>query len=179
MKHTYKTLRCQLFFPLYMLPTELGFEMYSAALKGASKKKQHFHDFKVEHSVLYDLRGKSPRVTCFLFACFVNLSRTVVNNTEEVGQLQTIDISKPGTTKWTLRDLEPLSKYKFHLRSCTTVGCGPIISEESTTTLEASESRSDDAVATALNALLWVGVTLRGNNHIRVMAQNWFSVIRP
>ncbi|XP_019735095.1 neural cell adhesion molecule L1-like protein isoform X2 [Hippocampus comes] len=66
------------------------------------------------------------------------LEYQLINNTEEVGQLQTIDINKPGTTKWTLRDLEPLSKYKFHLRSCTTVGCGPVISEESTTTLEAS-----------------------------------------
>ncbi|XP_061641347.1 neural cell adhesion molecule L1-like protein isoform X1 [Phyllopteryx taeniolatus] len=66
------------------------------------------------------------------------LEYQLINNTEDVGQLQTIDISKPDTTKWTLRDLEPLSKYKFHLRSCTTVGCGPIISEESTTTLEAS-----------------------------------------
>ncbi|XP_077386047.1 neural cell adhesion molecule L1-like protein isoform X4 [Festucalex cinctus] len=65
------------------------------------------------------------------------LEYQLINNTEEVGQLQTIDISKPDTTKWTLRDLEPLSKYKFHLRSCTTVGCGPITSEESTTTLEA------------------------------------------
>ncbi|XP_077429902.1 neural cell adhesion molecule L1-like protein isoform X4 [Vanacampus margaritifer] len=66
------------------------------------------------------------------------LEYQLINNTEEVGQLQTIDISKPDTNKWTLRDLEPLSKYKFHLRSCTTVGCGPITSEESTTTLEAS-----------------------------------------
>ncbi|XP_049589373.1 neural cell adhesion molecule L1-like protein isoform X3 [Syngnathus scovelli] len=66
------------------------------------------------------------------------LAYQLINNTEEVGQLQSIDISKPDTTKWTLRDLEPLSKYKFHLRSCTRVGCGPNISEESTTTLEAS-----------------------------------------
>uniref|UniRef100_A0A3Q2YWI3 Neural cell adhesion molecule L1 n=1 Tax=Hippocampus comes TaxID=109280 RepID=A0A3Q2YWI3_HIPCM len=72
------------------------------------------------------------------------LEYQLINNTEEVGQLQTIDINKPGTTKWTLRDLEPLSKYKFHLRSCTTVGCGPVISEESTTTLEASESEGSD-----------------------------------
>lgn len=62
-----------------------------------------------------------------------------VNDTEEVGPLQTVDISNPDTTKWILRDLEPLSKYKFYLRSCTTVGCGPVVSEESTTTLEASK----------------------------------------
>uniref|UniRef100_A0A4W6FWP2 protein-tyrosine-phosphatase n=1 Tax=Lates calcarifer TaxID=8187 RepID=A0A4W6FWP2_LATCA len=45
----------------------------------------------------------------------------------------------PDTTKWILRDLEPVSKYKFYLRSCTTVGCGPVVSEECTTTLETSD----------------------------------------
>uniref|UniRef100_A0A8D0D4A7 Neural cell adhesion molecule L1 n=1 Tax=Sander lucioperca TaxID=283035 RepID=A0A8D0D4A7_SANLU len=40
---------------------------------------------------------------------------------------------------WNLRDLEPVSKYKFYLRSCTTVGCGPVVSEECTTTLETSD----------------------------------------
>ncbi|XP_035799870.2 neural cell adhesion molecule L1-like protein isoform X9 [Amphiprion ocellaris] len=64
------------------------------------------------------------------------LEYQLINDTEEVGPLQTIDISNPDTTKWILRDLEPVSKYKFYLRSCTTVGCGPVVSEECTTTLE-------------------------------------------
>ncbi|XP_041639823.1 neural cell adhesion molecule L1-like protein isoform X3 [Cheilinus undulatus] len=64
------------------------------------------------------------------------LEYQLINDTEEVGPLQTVDISKPDTTKWILRDLESVSKYKFYLRSCTTVGCGPVISEECTTTLE-------------------------------------------
>uniref|UniRef100_A0A8D3B1H0 Neural cell adhesion molecule L1-like protein n=1 Tax=Scophthalmus maximus TaxID=52904 RepID=A0A8D3B1H0_SCOMX len=53
------------------------------------------------------------------------LNYQLINDTEEVGPLQTVDISNPLTTKWSLRDLEPLSKYKVYLRSCTTVGCGP------------------------------------------------------
>lgn len=61
-----------------------------------------------------------------------------VNDTE-TGPLQTVDISDPDVTKWTLSDLEPLTKYKFYLRSCTTVGCGPVASEESTTTLKSSK----------------------------------------
>uniref|UniRef100_A0A8C6U5P1 Neural cell adhesion molecule L1 n=1 Tax=Neogobius melanostomus TaxID=47308 RepID=A0A8C6U5P1_9GOBI len=65
------------------------------------------------------------------------LEYQLINDTEEVGPLQTVDISNPHTTKWLLRDLEAVSKYKFYLRSCTTVGCGPVVSEESTTTLEA------------------------------------------
>lgn len=63
----------------------------------------------------------------------------LVNDTDEVGPSQTVDISDPDTTKWILRDLEPLSRYKFNLRSCTTVGCGPVVIEECTTTLETSE----------------------------------------
>lgn len=63
----------------------------------------------------------------------------LVNDTEEVGPLQTVDISNPDITQWILRDLEPVSKYKFYLRSCTTVGCGPVVSDECTTTLETSE----------------------------------------
>uniref|UniRef100_A0A8D3D805 Neural cell adhesion molecule L1-like protein n=1 Tax=Scophthalmus maximus TaxID=52904 RepID=A0A8D3D805_SCOMX len=68
------------------------------------------------------------------------LNYQLINDTEEVGPLQTVDISNPLTTKWSLRDLEPLSKYKVYLRSCTTVGCGPVVSEETTTTLETSLS---------------------------------------
>ncbi|XP_060925629.1 neural cell adhesion molecule L1-like protein [Limanda limanda] len=63
-----------------------------------------------------------------------------INDTEEVGPLQMVDISNPRTTKWTLRGLEPLSKYMFYLRSCTAVGCGPVVSEESTTTLETTST---------------------------------------
>ncbi|XP_053267224.1 neural cell adhesion molecule L1-like protein [Pleuronectes platessa] len=71
-----------------------------------------------------------------------------INDTEEVGPLQMVDISNPRTTKWTLRELEPLSKYKFYLRSCTAVGCGPVVSEESTTTLETSLASIHGGIST-------------------------------
>lgn len=70
---------------------------------------------------------------------FLLLFLHLVNDTDEVGQLQSVDISNPDTTKWILRDLEPVSRYEFYLRSCTTVGCGPAVNEECTTTLESSE----------------------------------------
>ncbi|XP_068451366.1 neural cell adhesion molecule L1-like protein isoform X2 [Clinocottus analis] len=76
------------------------------------------------------------------------LEYQLINDTEEVGPLQTVDISKPGTTKWTLRDLEPVSKYKLYLRSCTTVGCGPAVSEECTTTLQTSLASVHGGVST-------------------------------
>uniref|UniRef100_A0A6Q2ZFM6 Neural cell adhesion molecule L1-like protein n=1 Tax=Esox lucius TaxID=8010 RepID=A0A6Q2ZFM6_ESOLU len=68
------------------------------------------------------------------------LEYQLINNTEEVGVLQLVNISNPGTTAWTLRDLEPVSRYKFYLRSCTRAGCGPQVSDETTTTPEASKS---------------------------------------
>uniref|UniRef100_A0A674NKQ4 Neural cell adhesion molecule L1-like protein n=1 Tax=Takifugu rubripes TaxID=31033 RepID=A0A674NKQ4_TAKRU len=63
------------------------------------------------------------------------LEYQLINDTE-AGPVQTVDISNPSTTKWIFRDLEPVSKYQFDLRSCTTVGCGAIVSVECTTTLE-------------------------------------------
>ncbi|KAL0978653.1 hypothetical protein UPYG_G00173500 [Umbra pygmaea] len=65
------------------------------------------------------------------------LEYQLINSTEEVGVLQSIDVSRPDTTSWILRDLEPVSRYKFYLCSCTRVGCGPRVSEETTTTPEA------------------------------------------
>ncbi|XP_057701817.1 neural cell adhesion molecule L1-like protein isoform X3 [Corythoichthys intestinalis] len=104
------------------------------------------------------------------------LEYQLINNTEEVGQLQSIDISKPDTTKWTLRDLEPLSKYKFHLRSCTTVGCGPIISEESTTTLEARKSASPSPSSTPKSPLTKSTQSTIGlaSIHGGISNQGWF-----
>nr|XP_057943760.1 neural cell adhesion molecule L1-like protein isoform X3 [Doryrhamphus excisus] len=101
------------------------------------------------------------------------LEYQLVNDTEDVGPLQTIDISKPETTKWTLRGLEPLSKYKFYLRSCTTVGCGPIVSEESTTTLEASKSASPSAPSTPKSPMTKSDIGL-ASIHGGISNQGWF-----
>uniref|UniRef100_A0A665VRE8 protein-tyrosine-phosphatase n=1 Tax=Echeneis naucrates TaxID=173247 RepID=A0A665VRE8_ECHNA len=76
------------------------------------------------------------------------LEYQLMNDTEDMGPLQTVDISNPDITEWILRDLEPKSKYKFYLRSCTTVGCGPVISEECTTTLETSLASIHGGIST-------------------------------
>ncbi|XP_035616133.1 neural cell adhesion molecule L1-like protein isoform X3 [Oncorhynchus keta] len=65
------------------------------------------------------------------------LEYQLINDTEEVGVLQTVDISNPDTTMWVLQNLEAISRYKFYLRPCTRVGCGPRVIKESTTTPEA------------------------------------------
>uniref|UniRef100_A0A672HS64 Cell adhesion molecule L1-like b n=1 Tax=Salarias fasciatus TaxID=181472 RepID=A0A672HS64_SALFA len=76
------------------------------------------------------------------------LQYQLINDTEEVGPLQTVDVSNADTTKWVLRELEPLSKYKLYLRSCTAVGCGPVASEEVTTTLQTSEYHVHGGIST-------------------------------
>ncbi|KAM4587985.1 neural cell adhesion molecule L1-like protein isoform 2-T8 [Odontesthes bonariensis] len=76
------------------------------------------------------------------------LEYQLINDTEEVGPVQTVDISNPDTTKWVLRGLDPMSKYKFYLRSCTSVGCGPVVSEESTTILETSQASIHGGIST-------------------------------
>ncbi|XP_029682932.1 neural cell adhesion molecule L1-like protein isoform X1 [Takifugu rubripes] len=75
------------------------------------------------------------------------LEYQLINDTE-AGPVQTVDISNPSTTKWIFRDLEPVSKYQFDLRSCTTVGCGAIVSVECTTTLETSSASIHEGIST-------------------------------
>ncbi|XP_062401755.1 neural cell adhesion molecule L1-like protein isoform X2 [Sardina pilchardus] len=65
------------------------------------------------------------------------LQYQLINDTEEVGPLVSVNVSDPDAGKWLLQDLEPLSKYKFYLRACTRLGCGPVATEEGTTTPEA------------------------------------------
>uniref|UniRef100_A0A673G9A4 Neural cell adhesion molecule L1-like protein n=1 Tax=Sinocyclocheilus rhinocerous TaxID=307959 RepID=A0A673G9A4_9TELE len=66
------------------------------------------------------------------------LQYQLINDTEELGSLMTLNISAD-SNKLHLQDLEALSKYKFYLRCCTRVGCGPAVSEERTTVPEASD----------------------------------------
>ncbi|KAK7916150.1 hypothetical protein WMY93_011911 [Mugilogobius chulae] len=104
------------------------------------------------------------------------LEYQLINDTEEAGPLQTIDISNPDTTKWLLRDLEAVSKYKFYLRSCTTMGCGPIVSEECTTTLEASKSASPSPSSTTKSPATKPTRSIIGlaSIHGGISTQGWF-----
>uniref|UniRef100_A0A8C1HQJ1 Neural cell adhesion molecule L1-like protein n=1 Tax=Cyprinus carpio carpio TaxID=630221 RepID=A0A8C1HQJ1_CYPCA len=65
------------------------------------------------------------------------LQYQLINDTEELGSPTTLNISAD-SSKLHLQDLEAMSKYKFYLRCCTRVGCGPAVSEERTTVAEAS-----------------------------------------
>ncbi|KAK1796331.1 hypothetical protein P4O66_009398, partial [Electrophorus voltai] len=65
------------------------------------------------------------------------LQYQLINSTEEVGPLLSVNITSADASKWLLLDLEPMSRYRFYLRCCTRAGCGPAASEESTTGPEA------------------------------------------
>ncbi|XP_016314065.1 neural cell adhesion molecule L1-like protein isoform X5 [Sinocyclocheilus anshuiensis] len=67
------------------------------------------------------------------------LQYQLINDTDELGSLMTLNISAD-SNKLHLQDLEALSKYKFYLRCCTRVGCGPAVSEERTTVPEATST---------------------------------------
>ncbi|XP_017282449.1 neural cell adhesion molecule L1-like protein isoform X2 [Kryptolebias marmoratus] len=106
--------------------------------EGVPEKNPVFRVTDVQrHSV--SLAWASPLEPNGILTGFL-LKYQLTNDTEEEGPLQIVNISNPDTTKWVLRDLEPLSKYKLYLRSCTTVGCGPVVSEEFTTALETTSS---------------------------------------
>ncbi|XP_073810576.1 neural cell adhesion molecule L1-like protein isoform X19 [Danio rerio] len=104
------------------------------------------------------------------------LQYQLINNTEELGPLMTLNISAD-SNKQHLENLEALSKYKFYLRCCTRVGCGPAVSEERTTVPEARKSSSrfpprKTTVSPVANATLSsIGLA---SIHGSISNQGWF-----
>uniref|UniRef100_A0A8C8D4I6 Neural cell adhesion molecule L1-like protein n=1 Tax=Oncorhynchus tshawytscha TaxID=74940 RepID=A0A8C8D4I6_ONCTS len=97
------------------------------------------------------------------------LEYQLINNTEEVGVLQTVDISNPDTTMWVLQNLEAISRYKFYLRPCTRVGCGPRVSKESTTT----GSSGLRGINSSKTFHVIEGLELGTVYTVRLMTNNW------
>ncbi|XP_076870180.1 neural cell adhesion molecule L1-like protein isoform X2 [Brachyhypopomus gauderio] len=65
------------------------------------------------------------------------LQYQLINSTEDVGPLLSVNIDSAATSQWLLQDLEAVSRYRFYLHCCTRAGCGPAASEEATTGPEA------------------------------------------
>ncbi|KAG2462715.1 neural cell adhesion molecule L1-like protein [Polypterus senegalus] len=64
------------------------------------------------------------------------LKYQLINNTDELGSLQVVNISKPSITKWKVQDLEVSSRYKFYLSACTKSECGKTVTEEGITIMD-------------------------------------------
>ncbi|RXN03723.1 neural cell adhesion molecule L1 isoform X1 [Labeo rohita] len=94
-----------------------------------------------------------------------------VNDTEELGSLMTLNISAD-SNKLHLQDLEALSKYKFYLRSCTRVGCGPAVSEERTTVPEATLLNISTSVSHNFANISWIPGTEQTESELYVAFMN-------
>uniref|UniRef100_A0AAY4DMF9 Neural cell adhesion molecule L1-like protein n=1 Tax=Denticeps clupeoides TaxID=299321 RepID=A0AAY4DMF9_9TELE len=103
------------------------------------------------------------------------LQYQMINDTEEVGPLLTINISNPESSKWLLQDLEPVSKYKLYMRACTRVGCGPAASEECTTSTEARKGnwKISEPVNASKTFHVIEGLEPGTEYTVRLMAKNW------
>ncbi|KAM5234695.1 neural cell adhesion molecule L1-like protein isoform 2-T14 [Hipposideros larvatus] len=62
------------------------------------------------------------------------LQYQIINDTDEIGELNDINITTPSKPSWHLSNLSATTKYKFYVRACTAQGCGKPITEETTTT---------------------------------------------
>uniref|UniRef100_A0A3B4EM85 Neural cell adhesion molecule L1-like protein n=1 Tax=Pygocentrus nattereri TaxID=42514 RepID=A0A3B4EM85_PYGNA len=67
------------------------------------------------------------------------LQYQLINETMEVDEAHTVNISGPDTTQLVLPNLKLHSQYQFYLSACTVVGCGPAVSEEEGTVRTAGE----------------------------------------
>ncbi|XP_032988023.1 neural cell adhesion molecule L1-like protein isoform X5 [Rhinolophus ferrumequinum] len=68
------------------------------------------------------------------------LQYQIINDTDEIGELNDINITTPSKPSWRLSNLSSTTKYKFYVRACTAKGCGKAITEESTTTGDGGKS---------------------------------------
>uniref|UniRef100_A0A672NSH1 Cell adhesion molecule L1-like b n=1 Tax=Sinocyclocheilus grahami TaxID=75366 RepID=A0A672NSH1_SINGR len=99
------------------------------------------------------------------------LQYQLINDTEELGSLTTLNISADGS-KLHLQDLEALSKYKFYLRCCTRVGCGPAASEERTTVPEATVLNISTSVSHNFANISWIPGTEQTESELYVAFMN-------
>ncbi|XP_019511054.1 PREDICTED: neural cell adhesion molecule L1-like protein [Hipposideros armiger] len=68
------------------------------------------------------------------------LQYQIINDTDEIGELNDINITTPSKPSWRLSNLSATTKYKFYVRACTAQGCGKPITEETTTTGASSKT---------------------------------------
>ncbi|CAL8337068.1 unnamed protein product [Merluccius merluccius] len=114
--------------------------------EGVPEKNSAFRVMDVQKHTI-SLAWSPPREPNGILTGYL-LQYQLINDTEDLGPLQTVDISDPAATRLTLKDLEAVSRYKFYLRSCTMAGCGPTITKNSTTTAEARVANAQEGIAT-------------------------------
>ncbi|XP_004629579.1 neural cell adhesion molecule L1-like protein isoform X1 [Octodon degus] len=76
------------------------------------------------------------------------LQYQIINDTDEIGELNEINITTPSKSSWHLSNLNATTKYKFYLRACTSKGCGRPATEESVTLGEGKYAGLYDDIST-------------------------------
>ncbi|KAM6177271.1 neural cell adhesion molecule L1-like protein [Erethizon dorsatum] len=102
------------------------------------------------------------------------LQYQIINDTDQIGELNEINITTPSKSSWHLSNLNATTKYKFYLRACTSKGCGKPVTEESAT-LEGSKGIRKISEGVNLTQKIHpVEVFEPGAEHIvRLMTKNW------
>ncbi|XP_005383816.1 PREDICTED: neural cell adhesion molecule L1-like protein isoform X2 [Chinchilla lanigera] len=103
------------------------------------------------------------------------LQYQIINDTDEIGELNDINITTPSKSSWHLSNLSATTKYKFYLRACTSKGCGKPVTEESATLGEGSKGIRKISEGVNLTQKIHpVEVFEPGAEHIvRLMTKNW------
>ncbi|CAL8403307.1 unnamed protein product, partial [Arctogadus glacialis] len=114
--------------------------------EGVPEKNSAFRVMEVQKHTI-SLAWSPPREPNGILTGY-QLQYQLINDTEGLGPLQTVNISDPAATRLTLKDLEALSRYRFYLRSCTTVGCGRTVTEDSTTTAKERLGNAHQGIST-------------------------------
>ncbi|XP_063116338.1 neural cell adhesion molecule L1-like protein isoform X2 [Cavia porcellus] len=103
------------------------------------------------------------------------LQYQIINDTDEIGDLNEINITTPSKSSWHLSNLNATTKYKFYLRACTSKGCGKPVTEESATLGEGSKDiRKISEGVNLTQKINPVEVSEPGAEHIvHLMTKNW------
>ncbi|ELR51796.1 Neural cell adhesion molecule L1-like protein, partial [Bos mutus] len=103
------------------------------------------------------------------------LQYQIINDTDEIGELNDINITTPSKPSWRLLNLSATTKYKFYLRACTSKGCGKPITEESATLGEGSKSVGKISEGVNLTQKIHpVEAFEPGAEHVvRLLTKNW------
>ncbi|XP_069062472.1 neural cell adhesion molecule L1-like protein isoform X4 [Pleurodeles waltl] len=76
------------------------------------------------------------------------LQHQIINDTEEIGVLNSINITNSSLVSWRILNLDPSTKYKFYLQACTATGCGRATTEEGLTVPQATYAEVYDGIST-------------------------------
>ncbi|XP_053891072.1 neural cell adhesion molecule L1-like protein isoform X3 [Malaclemys terrapin pileata] len=76
------------------------------------------------------------------------LQYQIINETDEIGALNDVNITNPSTFSWRFSNLSSSTKYKFYVKACTIKGCGKPITEEGLTITEGTYAGIYEGIST-------------------------------